>query len=52
VLWDETTVDKVKATKEEKSYTGTFTVGRYKPASVADALGNHLGLCVAGYDIR
>jgi len=51
VLWDETSVDKVKATREDKTYTGTFTVGRYKPASLAEAQDNHLGLCVTSYDI-
>jgi len=51
VLWDETTVDKVRATKEQTSYTGTFTVGRYKPVSVAEAQENHLGLCITSYDI-
>jgi type IV secretory pathway TrbF-like protein len=52
VVWEETTVDKVKATKDKTLYTGTFLVGRYKPTSRADAERNHLGLCVTAYDIR
>jgi type IV secretory pathway TrbF-like protein len=52
VLWEETSIDKAKATKEQAVYTGTFTVGRYKPISVADAQENNLGLCVTAYDIR
>src|SRR5215510_4370078 len=52
VLWDETSIDRVKATKEQTSYTGTFTVGRYKPTSVTDAQENNLGLCVTSYDIQ
>jgi type IV secretory pathway TrbF-like protein len=52
VLWEETSLDKTKATKDVATYTGTFTVGRYKPTSVADALENNLGLCVTSYDIR
>jgi len=52
VLWEETTIDKAKATKEQAAYTGTFLVGRYKPVSVVDAQENNLGLCVTSYDIR
>jgi type IV secretory pathway TrbF-like protein len=52
VVWEETTVDKAKATKDKTLYTGTFLVGRYKPTSRADAERNHLGLCVTAYDIR
>jgi len=52
VLWEETSIDKVKATKDQASYTGTFMVGRYKPTSVSDAQENNLGLCVTSYDIR
>lgn len=52
VVWEETTVDKAKATKDKTLYTGTFLVGRYKPTSRADAERNHLGLCVTSYDIR
>lgn len=52
VLWEETTIDKARGTKEPAMYTGTFTVGRYKPASVTDAQDNNLGLCVTSYDIR
>jgi len=36
----------------ELAYTGTFTVGRYKPATRGDAERNNLGLCVTSYDIR
>ena len=35
--WEETTIDKAKATKDKLAYTGTFTVGRYKPPTRADA---------------
>jgi type IV secretory pathway TrbF-like protein len=52
VLWEETSIDKMKGTKELASYTGTFMVGRYKPTSVSDAQENNLGLCVTSYDIR
>jgi type IV secretory pathway TrbF-like protein len=52
VVWEETTVDKAKATKDKTLYTGTFLVGRYTPTSRADAERNHLGLCVTAYDIR
>jgi type IV secretory pathway TrbF-like protein len=52
VLFEETTIDKAKGTKEVTPYTGTFLVGRYRPTSVTDALENNLGLCVTGYDIR
>jgi type IV secretory pathway TrbF-like protein len=52
VVWEETTIDKAKATKDKLAYTGTFTVGRYKPTSRADAERNNLGLCVTSYDIR
>jgi type IV secretory pathway TrbF-like protein len=52
VLWEETSIDKAKVTKEQTVYTGTFTVGRYTPTSVADAQENNLGLCVTAYDIR
>jgi len=52
VLWEETSIDKAKVTKEIATYTGTFTVGRYKPTSVSDAQENNLGLCVTSYDVR
>jgi len=51
-VWDEITVDKAKATKDKLAYTGTFTVGRYKPLTRVDAERNNLGLCVTAYDIR
>jgi len=44
VLWEETSLDKTKGAKEQTLYTGTFTVGRYQPTSVADAQENNLGL--------
>ena len=52
VVWEETTVDKGKGTKDRLTYTGTFLVGRYQPTSRADAERNNLGLCVTSYDIR
>lgn len=52
VLWEETTVDRAQSTKEQAAYTGTFTVGRTKPRTAAEAADNALGLCVTSYDIR
>jgi type IV secretory pathway TrbF-like protein len=50
VLWHEVRIDKLAATKKEQEHTSTFTVGRLKPKTLADAIDNRLGLCVTGYD--
>jgi type IV secretory pathway TrbF-like protein len=50
VLWHEVRIDKLAATIKEQEHTSTFTVGRLKPKSLADAIDNRLGLCVTGYD--
>ena len=52
MVWEETTIDKTKGTKDTLAYTGTFLVGRYKPITRTDAERNSLGLCVTSYDIR
>lgn len=52
VIWEETTVDKSKGTKDEAAYTGTFLVGRTMPTTAAVASQNTLGLCITSYDVQ
>jgi len=51
VLWSETSTDKARPTVTTASWTGTFSVGRYRPPTLADALENRLGLCITAYDL-
>jgi type IV secretory pathway TrbF-like protein len=49
VVWEEVRADKGLAREEKRRYTGTFTVARFKPTTMAKLLENRLGLCVNGY---
>jgi type IV secretory pathway TrbF-like protein len=51
VVWHEVTVDKVASTLKEHDYIGTFTVGRVRPKTIAEAIDNRLGICINGYDL-
>src|SRR5215813_3813521 len=51
VVWHEVSVDKLASTLKEQDYIGTFTVGRLRPTTLAEAIDNRLGLCVNGYDL-
>jgi type IV secretory pathway TrbF-like protein len=51
VLWAETRTDKAQPTVKTQLWTGTFSVGRYRPPTLADTLDNRLGLCVTAYDL-
>ena len=51
VFWHEVSIDKVASTLKEQDYIGTFTVGRLKPKTLAEALDNRLGICVNGFSI-
>lgn len=51
VLWRAVHIDPVASMIKEQDYTSTFTVGRLRPKTLADAIDNRLGLCVTGYDI-
>jgi type IV secretory pathway TrbF-like protein len=51
VVWHEVTVDKLASTLKEQDYIGTFTVGRVRPKTLAEAMDNRLGVCVNGFDI-
>jgi type IV secretory pathway TrbF-like protein len=51
VLWAETSTDKAQPTVQTRMWTGTFSVGRYRPPTLADTLDNRLGLCVAAFDL-
>jgi type IV secretory system VirB8-like protein len=50
VNWRSTTVEKYSPTPVVTLWTTTFTVGRVRPKSLAEATVNHLGLCVTGFD--
>jgi type IV secretory pathway TrbF-like protein len=50
VLFEEVTTDTKRPTKQVALWTGTFTVGRYHPKTMADMIDNRLGLCVTGYN--
>src|SRR6266851_7289793 len=51
VLWVESTTMKTEPTVKTAVWTGTFSVGRYRPPTLADTLENRLGLCVTAYDL-
>ncbi len=51
VLWAETSTDKAQPTVKTALWTGTFSVGRYRPPTLADTLENRLGLCVTAFDL-
>jgi type IV secretory pathway TrbF-like protein len=51
VVWHEVTVDKLASTLREQDYIGTFTVGRVRPKTIAEAIDNRLGMCVNGFDL-
>jgi type IV secretory pathway TrbF-like protein len=51
VLWTETSTEKAQPTVKTALWTGTFSVGRYRPPTLADTLDNRLGLCVTAYDV-
>jgi type IV secretory pathway TrbF-like protein len=50
VSWKSTTVEKYNPTPVVKLWRTTFTVGRVRPKTMAEATVNHLGLCVTGFD--
>ena len=50
VLWTETSTDKTHPTVKTAMWSATFSVGRYRPPTLADALENRLGLCVTAWD--
>jgi len=50
-LWMETSTSKQSPTVVTQQWTGTFTVGRMTPPTLADALHNRLGLCLTAFDI-
>jgi len=50
VLWTETSTDKTNPTVKTDMWSATFSVGRYRPPTLADTLENHLGLCVTAWD--
>jgi len=51
VLWVETRTEQAMPTVKTAPWTGTFTVGRYRPPTLADTLDNRLGLCVTAFDL-
>jgi len=51
VLWEEVTTDKTRPGKDVAMWTGTFTVGRFHPKTMADMIDNRLGLCVTAYNL-
>ena len=51
VLWAETSTDQANPPVKTALWTGTFSVGRLQPPTLADALDNRLGLCVSAYDL-
>jgi type IV secretory pathway TrbF-like protein len=51
VLWHEVVADKGQSTIKAQDFIGTFTVGRLRPKTMAEALENRLGLCVTGFDM-
>ncbi|HSX78177.1 MAG TPA: type IV secretion system protein [Candidatus Saccharimonadia bacterium] len=50
VLWTETSTDKTNPSVKTEMWSATFSVGRYRPPTLADTLENHLGLCVTAWD--
>jgi len=51
VLWSETSIEVSNPTVKTALWTGTFSVGRYRPPTMADTLDNRLGLCVTAFDL-
>ena len=51
VLWTETRTEQAQPAVKTAQWTGTFTVGRYRPPTLADTLDNRLGLCVTAFDL-
>jgi type IV secretory pathway TrbF-like protein len=51
VLWAETSTEPTNPTVKTALWTGTFSVGRMQPPTLADALDNRLGLCVSAWDM-
>jgi len=51
VLWTQTATEKTLPTIKTDTWAGTFTVGRYRPPTLADQLDNRLGLCVTAFDL-
>ena len=51
VLWAETSTEPAMPTVKTALWTGTFTVGRHRPPTLADTLDNRLGLCVTAFDL-
>lgn len=49
VNFHEVVRDHAAATLVERDWIGTFTVGRVKPKTLAEAKDNRLGICVNGY---
>jgi len=50
VLWAETTTERTNPTVKTALWSATFSVGRFRPPTLADTLDNRLGLCVTAYD--
>jgi type IV secretory pathway TrbF-like protein len=51
VLWAETSTEQAQPTVTTRLWTGTFSVGRYRPPTLTDTLDNRLGLCVTAFDL-
>jgi type IV secretory pathway TrbF-like protein len=51
VLWTETSTEQAQPAVKTQLWTGTFSVGRYRPPTLADTLSNRLGLCVTAFDL-
>jgi type IV secretory pathway TrbF-like protein len=51
VLWAETSTEPSHPTVTTALWTGTFSVGRLHPPTLADTLENRLGLCVTAFDV-
>jgi len=51
VLWTEMRTDTAQPAVTTVLWTGTFSVGRYRPPTLADTLDNRLGLCVTAFDL-
>ena len=51
VLWTEMCTDTAQPAVTTVLWTGTFSVGRYRPPTLADTLDNRLGLCVTAFDL-
>jgi type IV secretory pathway TrbF-like protein len=51
VEWVETSTDKTQPAVKTATWSGSFTVGRYRPPTLAETLGNSLGLCVTAFTL-